>query len=74
MCEGSSFSNGNKKPVALVRIVVSRKRAVRPGILFESKSPNKTTSPETIPMRLIATCRIVKADELIPKTMIHSPF
>ena len=61
MCDGNSFSNGNRKPVALVRIVVSRKMAVRPGIRLEPNSPNKTTRPETIPIRLMMTCRIVTA-------------
>ena len=55
MCDGSSFSNGNRKPVALVRIVVSRKIAVMPGIRFEPSSPNITRMPETIPIRLMTT-------------------
>src|SRR6516162_10455441 len=74
MCEGSNFSNGNRKPVTLVSIVVSRKSAVMPGSRCEPKSPNRTTKPETIPIRLMMTCTIVKADRLIPRTMTRSPF
>jgi len=31
MCDGSNSVNGNRNPVTLVRIVNSRKIAVRPG-------------------------------------------
>ena len=55
MCEGSSLSNGNRKPVALVRIVNSRKMAVRLGLLLEPSSPNMTMRPETIAIKLMIT-------------------
>ena len=48
MCDGSSFSNGNRKPVALVRIVNSRNIAVSPGIRLEPSRPNMTMMPETM--------------------------
>ena len=73
ICEGSSFSNGNMKPVALVRIVVSRKIAVMPGIDCDLSSPNKTMRPETIPIRLMTTCKIVTACKLKPSIMTRSP-
>ena len=43
------------KPVALVRIVVTRKIAVRPGIRLEESIPNITTRPVTIAIRLMTT-------------------
>ena len=73
MCDGTNFSNGNRKPVALVRIVKSRNIAVEPGIRWEPSSPNMTTIPETIPTRLIITCTVVKAERLIPRIMMRSP-
>src|SRR5215510_10386506 len=45
MCDGRSCSNGNIKPVTLVRIVNNRKIAVSPGILLPpggSKMPGLT--------------------------------
>ena len=74
MCDGSSFSDGNRKPVALVRIVNSRNIAVRPGIRLEPSSPNMTMMPETIAIRLMITCTVVKVDRLIPRIMTRSPF
>src|SRR5579871_4014501 len=73
ICEGSSFSNGNMKPVALVRMVVSRNKAVRPGIACDLSSPYKTTRPETIPIRLMTTCNTVTACKLKPSIMTLSP-
>jgi hypothetical protein len=55
MCDGNSCVNGNRKPVALVRIVVSRKIAVMTGICFEPSSPDITMRPLTIPIRLMIT-------------------
>src|ERR1700730_12542118 len=74
MCDGSSFSNGNRKPVALVNIVNSRNIAVRPGIRLEPSSPDMTTMPETIAIRLMITCTMVKVDKLMPRIMTRSPF
>src|SRR5579859_1073458 len=74
MCDGSSLSNGNRNPVALVSIVVTRNSAVQPGTILEPRSPDKTTRPETMPIRLMMTCSMVKADRLIPKITTRSPF
>src|SRR5882724_7463153 len=73
MCDGSNLSNGNRNPVALVRIVVIKNSAVQPGIILEPSSPDKTTRPEPTPIRLMMTCSIVKVDRLIPKIMARSP-
>src|SRR3984885_7205113 len=73
ICEGNSFSKGNMTPVALVRMVVMRKRAVRPGIDCDLNSPNKTTRPATIATRLMTTCRTVTACKLKPSIMMQSP-
>ena len=57
-CEGSSFSvnsGGITKPVALVRMVNSRKIAVSPGIRLEPSIPNITIRPATIAIRLMTT-------------------
>src|ERR1700730_11714150 len=69
MCDGNSLSNGNRNPVTVVKIVVTRNSAVQPGITLEPRSPYKTTRPETIPIRLMMTCSIVKVDKLIPRIM-----
>jgi hypothetical protein len=74
MCEGNSFSNGNRKPVTLVKIVNRRKTAVRPGVGFERSIANMTIRPEAIAIRLMMTWRVVKADRLIPSTMARSRF
>ena len=70
MCDGSSFSKGNMKPVALVRIVVMRKMAVTPGIDCDLNRPNKTTRPETIPIKLMTTCKTGTACKLRPSIMM----
>src|SRR3954466_8673002 len=72
MCEGSSFSvksGGIGKPVALVRMVNSRKIAVRPGWDFEPSIPNITIRPATIAIKLMMTWTRINVDELIPKIM-----
>src|SRR6185312_6852597 len=72
MCEGSSFSDssgGIRKPVALVRIVNSRKIAVSPGCDREPSMPNITISPATIPIRLMTTCTRTNVSKPIPKIM-----
>jgi hypothetical protein len=63
---------GKKNPVALVATVVTRKSSVHPLIPFAVISPNKTTSPDTMPMRLKRTCIAVKV--LIPSTIVAAPF
>src|ERR1700682_756492 len=77
MREGSNFSDskgGIRKPVALVKIVNSRKIAVRPGIRLEPRIPNRTRIPETIAIRLMITCTIVNVARLIPRIMTRPPF
>src|SRR3984893_12022268 len=76
ICEGSNFSDskgGIRKPVALVKIVNSRKIAVRPGIRLEPRIPNRTKIPETIAIRLMITCTIVNVARLIPRIMTRPP-
>ncbi|MGY2939586.1 hypothetical protein ACVWZ6_009188 [Bradyrhizobium sp. GM6.1] len=55
ICDGSSSLNGNRKPVALVRIVNAKKIVVRRGIGFEPSRPNITTRPAAMPIRLMMT-------------------
>src|SRR6266576_4696333 len=77
MCDGSNVSvsrGGIRKPVALVRIVNSRKIAVRPGIRLEPRSPIMTIMPATMPIRLMMTCTVTNVDRLIPRIMTRSPF
>src|SRR6266571_4972939 len=77
MCDGSNVSvsrGGIRRPVALVRIVNSRKIAVRPGIRLEPSSPNMTIMPATIPIRLMMTCTVTNVDKLIPRIMTRSRF
>src|SRR5215471_5786639 len=71
MCDGSSCSNGNMKPVTLVRIVNNRKIAVSPGILPPPSMPNMTIMPEAIAIRLIRTWTKVKVDTLSPTIMTN---
>ncbi len=59
--------------MALVRIVNSRNIAVKAGIRLEPSIPNMTIMPATMAIRLMTTCRVVKADKLIPRTMTRSP-
>ena len=74
MCDGSSFSDnrgGITKPVALVRIVNSRKIAVSPGIRLEPSIPNITIRPATMPIRLMITWTITNVAKLIPSIMMR---
>src|ERR1700733_4895191 len=73
ICDGNNWVNGNPKPVTLVRIVVTRNSAVQPGAGREPSSPNKTTRPETIPTRLMMTCKMVNVGRLRPSIMTRSP-
>src|SRR4029453_17098661 len=52
----------------------SRNIAVRPGIDLEVRSPNMTTTPEAIAIRLMITCTVTNVDRLIPRIMTRSPF
>ena len=69
-CDGKKRWNGNKNPVTLVATVLQIKTAVQPLICFEVSSPNSTTSPAKIPIKLNKTCTNVKY--VIPKTMSAS--
>jgi hypothetical protein len=51
---------GNRNPVTLVRMVVSRKNAVHPGIRFERNMPTSTTMPLAIASKLMMTWMRVK--------------
>ena len=52
---------GNRKPVALVKIVVSRNSAVKAGIRCEPSIPSNTITPLAIAIRLMTTCNWVNA-------------
>ena len=72
--DGDGFSNnsgGIRNPEALVRIVNTRKVAVRTGIRFEPSILNITTRPATIAIRLMNTWTIVNAAKLIPNIMMR---
>src|SRR5205823_12034940 len=58
---------GKKKPVKLVATVVARKSSVKPFIGFAVSSPNRTTNPDRIPIKLSSTCTAVKV--VIPRIM-----
>jgi hypothetical protein len=63
--------NGKKNPVTLVAAVVIRNIAVQLSSRFSANSPNTTTNPEKIPIKLNTTCTKVKV--VIPKIMMHLP-
>src|SRR5262245_37273618 len=73
MCDGSSRSNGKKNPVTLVRIVVTRNTAVQPGSRCARSIPARTTSPVTMPIRLMTTCTSVKVASDMPRIMVKLP-
>jgi hypothetical protein len=58
---------GNRKPVALVSTVVSRKMAVNPLRRFDFNMAANTTSPVAMAIRLMTTCTVVNAGIDIPK-------
>jgi hypothetical protein len=62
-------AGGNKNPVTLVRIVVTRNSAVHPSTRFEPNIPHNTTIPEKIPIRLMTTCMVVNAEIDMPRIM-----
>ena len=77
MCDGSSLSDtsgGIRNPVALVRIVNSRKIAVRPPAGFEPSMPNITMRPATIAIRLMTTWTRTNVAKLIPSIMTRPLF
>src|SRR3979490_2452057 len=68
--DGKRCSNGNRYPVTLVITVVVRNSAVQPSRLLPPSIPYTTKSPETIPIRLMAVCTMVKVAMLMPKIMM----
>src|SRR6266849_8639809 len=60
--------NGKKKPVTLVSTVVNRKTPVQPSRRFPLSSPNVTTNPVKIPIKLNTTC--TKVNAVIPRIMM----
>src|SRR3954470_24121461 len=73
ICDGRILGVGKKKPVRLVSTVVARKSAVQASDLFAFNRPNKTTKPDTIPIRLITTCTSVNVGVDRPKIMTCPP-
>src|SRR6266850_3328265 len=69
--DGKNLWNGKKNPVTLVSTVVTRNSAVQPSSRFPPSSPNTTTNPEKIPIKLNTTCTNVNV--VIPKIMIFPP-
>ena len=61
---------GNKKPVRLVNTVVSKNSALLKGSRREANIPPTTINPLPMAMRVIATCKSVKAPVDNPKIMI----
>ena len=71
--DGKKRSNGKRNPVTLVAIVLIRKTAVQISSRFAVSSPNTTTNPEKIPIKLNTTWTIVNV--VIPKIMMRTfPF
>ena len=68
-CDGRSLVKGKRNPVTLVRTVVARKIAVQLSSFLPPSIPSRTTSPVTIPIRLMMTCSVVNVDSDIPKIM-----
>src|SRR5258706_11840814 len=66
MCEGKRCSNGKRYPVTLVSTVVSRNNVVHFSSLLPLSIPYRTTKPDTIPIRLMAVCTMVKVARLMP--------
>src|SRR6266852_7294361 len=66
-CDGKNLWNGKRKPVTLVSTVVTRNSAVQPSSRFPLRSPNTTTNPDKIPIKLSTTC--TKVNVVIPKIM-----
>src|SRR6266851_3494621 len=69
--DGKKRWKGKKNPVTLVATVVQIKTAVQPLSGLEARSPNITTNPAKIPIKLNKTC--TKVNMVIPKIMI-APF
>src|SRR5258708_23316594 len=66
--DGNNWWNGNMYRVKCVATVVTRKSAVQRSSLLPAISPNKTTNPDKIPTRLIATWTNVNV--VIPRIMM----
>ena len=70
-CDGKKRWNGKRNPVTLVATVLTRKSAVQPSSRFQASSPNTTTNPEKIPIKLSTTC--TKVNVVMPKIMMPVP-
>ena len=66
---GVTVVAGNMNLVTLVSTVVARNSAVQPGIRCAPSMPYSTTRPETMPIKLMATCSLVKAAIDSPRIM-----
>ena len=55
MCDGSSVTKGNPKPVTLVKTVVTRKTSAQRPRSFPLANPPATTRPARMPIRLSTT-------------------
>src|SRR6266403_6342 len=63
-CDGKNLWNGKRNPVTLVSTVVTKNSAVQPSSRFPPSSPNTTTNPDKIPIKLNRTC--TKVNVVIP--------
>src|ERR1700733_5506089 len=73
MMPGVTLVMGKKKPETRVGIVKGRKRAFHGLRRLPLRRPKRTMSPDAMPMRLMATCRVVKVAKLIPRIMMDLP-
>jgi hypothetical protein len=60
---------GKRNPVTLVSAVVKRNSAVVTGYLSEANIPPTTISPLPIAIRVMMTCKMVKAPTSLPRIM-----
>ena len=74
ICDGSTVVKGNRKPLALVRIVNTRNQAVQPGSLFEANNPPATTNPSAIAIMLMMRWKTVKPANDMPNIMMRPLF
>src|SRR6266850_3802730 len=66
-CDGKNLWNGKRNPVTLVSTVVTKNSGVQPSSRLPPSSPNTTTNPDKIPIKLSTTC--TKVNVVIPKIM-----
>src|SRR5712691_11883898 len=70
-CDAKKRWSGKRNAVTLVVTVLTRKSAVQPSSRFPTSSPNTTTNPEKIPIKLSTTC--TKVNVVMPKIMMPVP-